>query len=543
MKKNLFLSFLLLVIALGCKKDKSEPENPGVVFTEDINIFPFEIAVLQTQNLQLTEDFYSGTFNGMGLQLQKNGGQLYFIVPDIAPGEYKLAVNVKGKDYELDYIVKALAEIPDPGGYLQEKISDFRYTDEELDALKTHASGYPGSDKMTAQLEMVKTIYLEIAASLAGASAEEKEIAAKFISANPELFSKPEFFTDLTDHELFKTTSGNDAEAIARDLDKKINKACALILAGGVATAAILDFAPAQWKLAAGITGGATAGLIYIVNDYLTKASSSAIERFGDLIVSDMSQKKATSGQGFDNGAAYQVDVHSAYKNLNKSSLNNSSTVFKSIISALSTFETQWNKFFGLLPQWMVGKSFHIKNITAEKTKKLPVNPRYLNIKNINNNKVTAIVDKNGGKLHVSFKSDEVADQNFDYDLVYEAEGFETYTKRLSGILRTTHEIVGIWRHDGIAKDDNHNGVPDPEEFYDHGYPNDYIEFKENGDFIGYYKNGTDITRSTWSYISPGRYSMKNFSDEELHIKVEGDKMTVEGEEKGIYYWQFYRRQ
>jgi len=63
------------------------------------------------------------------------------------------------------------------------------------------------------------------------------------------------------------------------------------------------------------------------------------------------------------------MNIQSLYKNLNKSSMNTSSAVLKSIISALNSFETQWNKFFGLLPDWMVGNAYHIKHITEEKTK------------------------------------------------------------------------------------------------------------------------------------------------------------------------------
>src|SRR5690606_38961480 len=187
---------------------------------------------------------------------------LYFIVPDIAPGAYELTLNIADKHYEVDYSINGLPPIVDPVSFLQEKLTDLQFTNEELNVLKSKATDYPESETRVAQLEMVKAIYSEMNARFASASMEEREIAAKFMVANPELFSKPELYTDLTGHELFRTTSTHTAESIARELDQKINKACALIIAGGLATAAILDFAPAQWKLTAGITGGATAGLL-----------------------------------------------------------------------------------------------------------------------------------------------------------------------------------------------------------------------------------------------------------------------------------------
>jgi len=152
-------------------------------------------------------------------------------------------------------------------------------------------------------------------------------------------------------------------------------------------------------------------------------------------------------------------------------------------------------------------------------------------------------VDRKGGDFQVSFKTNEVSSQNFEYDLVYEAEGFEVHKERMSGILKAPEGIVGKWIYDMHAEDRNNNGVPDPEEYYyDHDAASHFIIVEANGIFK-FYDEGTDLDLFTWTAVGPGQYLIKLKADpsEQFYLTISGNRMMIFIEEDNE--WIIFKRQ
>jgi len=426
----------LFSFVISCKKDKNEdPREPSLISLK-LNVTPYEIALLEAKNIELDKETYPATLDDKEVTLGQSDGNLAFIVPETSAGDHVLKVNIANKDYTLTYHVAAAPPVADPGAYVREKVSGLQLGQYERDSMKARLAAYPGAQDVAQQLDKLQTIYADMNAAVANATAEELRVAAGFMAANPGLFSRPALLADLSGLELFKTTAGSDnPEALLNDLDQEIINAVAVATAGAISTGLIIRFAPGQWKAIGAITGGATAGFIFCFNAYMLTALNRAIDRFNNLSMRDILPQKNTTADLFTNGATYNLAVVSEYRNLNSESMGSSSAIIRSIASSLDGFGKQWDKVLGMFPEWLVGKPYHFKNITTVRTKVLPVNAQYLDVKNISNSKVTVTVDRSNGKFLVKFTSSETADQDFSYDVVYNAEGYESHTETFSGKL------------------------------------------------------------------------------------------------------------
>jgi len=438
------LCAVLLLFATGCKKKSTPSPAAASYFVADQqSTKPYQIATLTAVNIELTEEKYEGTFNGNPLTLGGGGSTLSFMVPDVAPGTYDVVVKIKDATHTFKYTVEGAPTIADPAQYIKDAIGAMRYSDAELEQMKTDVARYPGaeSDGTTlAQIDAIKKIYDEMEQKFEAATDEEKAVAAKIMAANPTLFSRVAFDPNPTRLDsngvgLFKTSGTiHTPEQIGDDLDRFITSSCKMIWGACAVNLLVLNVAPAQFKLAAALTAGATAGLIYVVNSRLIEGTAQAIFRFDALTMKEMAQQKSTAVATFTNGASYKMNITSRYQNLNKTCSTDNSSTLASISSAMDEFGNVWNKYFGKLSSWFnIGKPYHFKNVSRSASKQLSVNAKFLTIKNISNDKVTATTQNDNGQFIVKFSTTEPGSQEFTYDIVYEAPGFASYTQPMSG--------------------------------------------------------------------------------------------------------------
>lgn len=444
MRRITILFALLMLFGAGCKKkDQAAPVPPSFFIVDQQSAKPYQIATLTAVNLTLTSEKYEGTFNGSPLTLGGSGSTLAFMVPDVAAGTYDVEVKIDNVTHSFKYTVEDAPAISDPSQYLHDALASARYSDAELEQMKANVTRYPGADSngtTMAQIDALKNIYADMEQQLAAATDEEKAVAAKIIAANPTLFTRVAYDANPTRLDsnglgLFKT-SGTvyTPEQIAGDLDRFITSSCKMIIGACAVNLLVLNVAPAHFKLAAALTVGATAGLIYVVNSKLIEGTAQAIFRFDALTMKEITRRKSTAAATFTNGEAYKMNITSRYQNLNKNCSTDNSTTLISISNALDEFGNVWNRYFGKLSSWFnIGKPYHFKNVTRAASKQLSVNAKYLSIKNISNSKVTATTENDNGQFIVKFSTTEPGSQDFTYDIVYECDGFAPFTQAMSG--------------------------------------------------------------------------------------------------------------
>src|SRR5690606_6707412 len=120
-------------------------------------------------------------------------------------------------------------------------------------------------------------------------------------------------------------------------------------------------------------------------------------------------------------------------------------TVIQSVANGYYSFGKSWDAFFGKFPKWLKGERVQLDKITDQKTKNFPVNPAYLSVENISNPDVTVNVDKTNGKFAATFSSTQTTDQDFEYDIVYTCDGFETTTSHITAKLVNGIDLSGVW--------------------------------------------------------------------------------------------------
>jgi uncharacterized protein (TIGR02145 family) len=455
----LFLAFALLVTT-NCKKEEEqvvnteEPAAAPDLSADKLSVNQLEVWTLTCDNFTLTQDTYTATIGGQTVTLCSFDNKLAVVIPEIAPGDYTLETTLEGNSFSRDVTVVALPTISNPDASIQAAVNNFVYTSAYLNTLANATANMFGGSNNSANNLILNNYRIELQNKINSASPQEKLELAKFIAANPLIFSALEDVTQYIDQlNLDKRKSGFTDEEI-----KNIQEAIALkiIYLGKLTVIGVClqAYALATPEIITKII--AFAGWVGIAYEnfefgkYLIIIFDKSLHQDGSLFINSSTPNKGS----FINETEYTFTITSAYRNLNSQDVGSSYPVISGIENTLSTFENYWNVIMGYLPSKLIGGAFHIKNVATVKSKISLVNPANLTINNISNSNVTCDVDNSGGKLNVTFSTTETTNQHFNFDIVYNNEGVSTNKTTITGSTLTVLEPYSIAKISG----DNQTG-------------------------------------------------------------------------------------
>lgn len=428
MKKiHLFIAIISFVILSSCKTNDDNIPNDGMITQNSTTVNQFEIATLTSKNIDFTSTAYAATFNNTPITLNVSDNILVFQVPDVPAGNYSLSASIEGKNYIFSYAVNALPTITDPDAYIKEHVTDRLLRSGQIDTILTLTANMYDPQSNYANGQILKTYRTNYLNQLSQTSAEDKGIFAKIVAANPDFFDSLEDLTTYVDSfnvARLNITAVESPEERLNNIKDGINsRVIKLLIQATVFT--YINTLTASTPGVNVIVGVSTAGVllhrVWLLNNFLMINLDKSLIEFGDLAITSTSQK-SQSAYTFDKDHPYSLFIKADYRNLNQQDISSQSPIISAIITNLNKFEDFWGSLLTLVPDDFVGESFHIKHVSATKTKNMYVNGDYLTIEVIGNNAVS--VEPSGtDQLIATFSTNATTDQSFSFKIQYDFDG------------------------------------------------------------------------------------------------------------------------
>ena len=306
----------------------------------------------------------------------------------------------------------------------------------------------PGAENSQANAQVLMTAYNNFNNQLKTATDDEKMQLAKFIAANPDIFSPFEDISIYKDSlSLYKiTASSTTPEIKLSDFDAGVKIRVTKLLISSVVTIAL---GASTGGIAFAACAIITIRCMYDLDDYCIINLAEIVDRIGSF---SLTASKGTSSNNFTKGRQYSIYVRSDYRNLYSADISSNSTVISSIVSGLNSLHNIWDKINSYLPVTVLGativpklngESVDLSKVTTYGQKNEPVSTAFLSLQDISNSNVTATVDNSGSVLKVTFNTTATTNQDFTYNVVYTNPDADNYSQSFSGtvIVNTGHTI------------------------------------------------------------------------------------------------------
>jgi hypothetical protein len=428
MKKTaLFIVIIAFVFLNSCKTNDDYLPNDDVITQNSTTVNQFEITTLTAQNIEFASTEYTASFNNTQVTLNVSGDILVFQVPDVPAGNYSLSASIEGENYIFSYAVNALPTITDPDAYIKEHVTDGFFRPGQIDTIVALTANMYDPQSNYANGQILKTYRTNYLNQLAQTSTADKISFAKLVAANPTFFDALEDLTSYVDSfnvARFDVTATVSPEERLAEIKAGVNSRVLKLLAQATIFAYIntLTIAEPGVNIIVGIsTAGILLHRVWLLNNFLMMNLDKSLIEFGDLAITSTSQK-SQSTYTFDKDHPYSLFIKANYRNLNQQDVSSSSPTISAIVTNLNKFEELWNKVLTLVPDDFVGNSFHIKHVSATKTKNMYVNGDYLTIEVIGNNAVN--VEPSGtDQLIATFSTNATTDQPFSFKIQYDFDG------------------------------------------------------------------------------------------------------------------------
>ena len=457
MKNLVALLLLLIVLTTACTKESNTNNsntntNTGqsYISAKKSNVTVMEIATIEVTNLTFDAKIYDATIGGKTVEVgvDSSAAILAFIVPELAGGKYDFKIIVNNIEYKTEFNVSAGILIADPTAFINNSLSEFTFSDNNLDSIYSHIKDAEGSQFSAQHLATIKAYTKAINDSIANMSIDQKKELAAFIAANPDLFSAAQnpIANNIKGYSL--KTSGDEAldcpEAILEQTIERArvnkNKLLGLVLIGiGAAPAA-------PWISAA--CGLALMYKLYEYNSSNIDGLDRALVRFGEILVADMSSSlKTASVYTFQKDKTYQIKLQSPYRNPDKEDISSTSILMNDMIISLNEIGKMWdkiNQFTSKFGYVLEGSAYDLNNVAVAKSKTLAVDPHMLFMTNISNPKVTGKLNFSADGIIVEFTTTEIVNQEFTFDIMYKSK-FGESKLTLSATLEVVPAVKTGW--------------------------------------------------------------------------------------------------
>ncbi len=431
----------LILLGVSCKKEKV-PESS---LTSNKSVYKeLEMVLINGHHIDFKSSNYIAKMGSEDINLLKVNDQLVFIIPELGFGNHTLEVTIEGTDFSLDLKVDPSETVADPEVYLEFISSTVLLGDLKVSEIQVLTYGMSDTLEEKANKNILAGYYSEYTAAYVGMNGLERASLAKFVKANEDLFT---YEMDLTSHvDSFNVNRFGTANVIRlKDAVQNISSSKVKLVALVAITALAIDACvtvPSPWTCgAAALSGAALAGKIYHHN--------SMIKTYVDKVFTPVSIELDGMNQrsnGILSGQLYALSAMVERRTFYNADMGSKNVAVNDLILELNESETTWAKIMSILPISLQGTSAHIKNTYSFKAQFMMEKGTYLSIGNISNSKISlATQNQVDNELQVTFTTNEITDQYFSFDLLYDDGEFQfakTINKTLEVPVNCTSSFI-----------------------------------------------------------------------------------------------------
>ena len=460
------LSFLTLLISISINYSAcstiddllgGEEEEGGVVSTEKYSITPFETIEITTEDIILNSSEYYGRLGGIDVTLHNIDNNLVFIVPIVTSGENSLEFDIDNLSYGISFTIQPLPNINNPDEYLDTFLEEQKTIVSTNTSLINQLAPEDKKELYNSELTKINQIFIDTETMLQSATEAEKLEAAQYISANKDDFDM--LNSAIDDYVLSVQNLSQGKNRSVYDSESKFNAAYSAFVKSRIKLIAsarkIIILAIKGAALGSIIPGlgtglGAAIGAgIGIGNFFLAfQADNLATDQLIDFesITDDINVDNFKANIVFTNKQKKSLSVVGNYFNLSSKYSSSSQSNIQQFISYLSIFRNLFDKVNNYFPDIISIKPKVINELTTVKNNTKQINSNYLTISNISNSKVTHSIDKTNGEFKVTFKTEEIEDQDFTFDISYNFSGFSNKSITQAATLSVSGDpLLGEW--------------------------------------------------------------------------------------------------
>lgn len=426
MRKIFYLILLTTLSVLSCKKEKNEPETNtinGKLNALKTDVKQFEFVIMTTENIQLNNSTYSGSIGNIKVTIGKDPlGKLCFVMPDLASGSYNLTAEIEGKEYNVSFNVQALSPILNPDQYIQNIFNTFTISSTNVSSLVALCDPLMGSGTTSSNFNLLNNYKQMLNDSINNASSSEKARLAKFIEANPDIFTPFENAIQFKDSLNSKLTNINsypedEFNAFESGVKQRLVKSAILVSILSMTGYSSFTIPVVGPLISLACFYGAAKYATEIANYACVYLDKKLLPDYSDMMLDGF--QKGNIINNFNHNQEYNFAISANYRNLGQQDVNSSSNTIKSLLTTLNDFENIWNKINFFLPNKLTGTQPHFKNITTYSTKKWRIKPDFLSIGNIINSNVSVNSSANSNYLKATFINSTSSPQNFTFSIIY----------------------------------------------------------------------------------------------------------------------------
>jgi len=370
----------------------------------------FEIVTLWADVGIPEENEFIGTFGDIEVTaVQSEPGILYFMIPDVEPGEYSLTLNIGEGEGFTSFTVLTSANADNPDEIIDNVIADATESIQYLENLQTQTGEQMGEqDKLLLSntISEMNSIYTTLSSS-------EKQQVASFIATNPELFS------ETTSKSI---ASGALLEGFKDYMSKNMIK---VMLAGS--TFYLSFSAPEPTGVTKFIALAAGAYLFKKVLDL----KMHILNIYSESVVAEYAELTERSEFVFLNHEEIMFDVKVSYRTMYKEDVSTTIPLLQEVIGLIDNYLNYWDKINGYIISFkakfnisgggLTGAPQRVSEIQTYASKEIDGNGELVEITNITNDNVkVAITGRDEGWIVARFSTCESEYQNFSFTYTYD---------------------------------------------------------------------------------------------------------------------------
>ncbi len=420
MKKQIkLLSFLTLLLSISIIYSSCSTvddllggeENEEIYLnTSKFDPVAFEIITLWADVGLPEENEFFGTFGDIDVTaVQSQSGKLYFMIPDVEPGEYSLTLNIGESEGFTSFTVVASSIVDNPDEVIDNVITDVNESIQYLETLETQTGEQMGEqDKL-----LLSNTISEMNSIYSTLSSTEKQQVASFIATNPELFSEI-------------TSKGVQSGALLEEFKDFMSKNMIKVMLAG--STFYLSFTAPE-------PTGVTKFLALAAGAYLFKKvldlKMHILNIYSESVVAEYTELNERSEFVFLNHEEIMFDVKVSYRTMYKEDMSTTIPLLQEVIGLIDNYINYWDKINGYITSFkskfnisgggLTGTPQRVSEIQTYTSKDVDGNGDLVEITNITNDNVkVAITGRDEGWIVARFSTCESEYQNFDFTYTYD---------------------------------------------------------------------------------------------------------------------------
>jgi hypothetical protein len=441
--KNLLIfglmSLLFITGFLGCKKEK---QVPSTIVLDKTSYKQFEIAVIRTSNINLSSQFYKAVIDGQTIDVGRVDTLLVFMVPQVSPGNYKIDLNLDGKEYEATFDVEIAPTISDPSSFIS-GMRDIIFDISNIDTIMASVSNLSNAQEDGHNINTLRLMRDDFDALVSPMTITEKTQLAQFFKVNEPLFTVDLSIPEADSFNFFRNSIWSRLDSDVQDI---ILKGAQLSLSVLIAVPGLESCIGTGGNPIPCIIGLAAAGnsirmflaikasnLNFMDKTYITIGS----------LVDDMYQRNFVLDKDVD----YELDIKTTFRSIYSADVSSSRSSIQQYFQSITEVRNYWNQMKDLINNIsgfitnnysLIGNFPHPEEIQAPKIQDFASDLNYINLLNTTSDQnVTVLRQYNSnGKLVVAFTSPDTVTRNFNFFIQYN-DGTVSYNTPVNATLQT----------------------------------------------------------------------------------------------------------